>query len=114
MADRAEMFQRARAMRHEPTEAEQVMWRLLRSRRFEGLKFRRQVPIGRYIADFVCLSPRLIIECDGGQHADNAYDAARDAWFEVQGFRVMRFWNDAVVSETDGVAEMLLIGLGRR
>jgi very-short-patch-repair endonuclease len=114
MADRAEMFQRARAMRREPTEAERVMWRLLRSRQFEGLKFRRQVPIGCYIADFVCLSPRLIIECDGGQHADSAYDAERNAWFEAQGFRVLRFWNDAVVSETDGVVEMLLAALGRR
>jgi very-short-patch-repair endonuclease len=114
MADRAEMFQRARTMRHEPTEAERVMWNQLRSRRFEGLKFRRQFPIGRYIADFVCFSPRVVIECDGGQHADNTYDAERDAWFEAQGFRVLRFWNDAVVNETDGVVDTLLATLGRR
>jgi hypothetical protein len=61
MADRAEMFERARAMRREPTEAERVMWRLLRSRRFGGLKFRRQFRIGRYIADFICLDPRVVV-----------------------------------------------------
>ena len=81
---------RARAMRHGPTEAERKLWHLLRDRRFSGFKFRRQVQIGRYIVDFVCPAKRLIVEVDGGQHAENAYDAARDAWLMAEGFRIRR------------------------
>ncbi len=69
----------AREMRHDPTRAEQAVWRLLRGRRFRGLKFRRQVPVGPYIADFACIEAGLIVECDGGQHGD-ARDAERDAF----------------------------------
>ena len=89
------------------------MRRLLRSRQLAGLKFRRQVPIGGYIADFVCLYPRVIVECDGDQHADSVYDEARDAWFRSQGFRVFRFWNKESLEETEGVLETLL-QLGER
>ncbi len=112
MPERPIMLARARAMRKESTDAERLMWRMLRSRQLEGLKFRRQLPIGPYIADFACLNPRVIVECDGGQHVDNAYDAERDAWLKAQGFRVFRFWNDHVLRETDGVAHLLLTELG--
>ncbi|MBX9907437.1 MAG: endonuclease domain-containing protein [Beijerinckiaceae bacterium] len=98
---------RSRAMRREPTDAEQKLWLLLRGRRFNDFKFRRQVRIGRYIADFVCLERRLIIEADGGQHADNAYDEERDAWLVAQGFRVRRFWNTDILQRPDEVAETI-------
>jgi very-short-patch-repair endonuclease len=101
-------------MRHDPTPAEQRLWRMLRGRSFKGLKVRRQVPIGPYIADFVCFDPRAVIECDGSQHADSGYDAARDAWFEAQGFVVLRFWNNAVLEEPEGVEAVLLSTLWRR
>ena len=94
---------RARAMRREPTEAERHLWRLLRDRRFASLKFRRQETIGRYIVDFVCYERRLVVEVDGGQHADNAYDVERDAWLGSRGFRVIRFWNTDVLSNPEGV-----------
>jgi very-short-patch-repair endonuclease len=79
-------------MRHEPSATERLLWKTLRDRRLEGLKFRRQFPIGRYIADFVCLRHRLIIEADGPFH-DSERDAQRDAWLESQGFRILRFTN---------------------
>ena len=88
---------RARAMRAEPTEAERRLWRLLRDRRFNGFKFRRQEQLGPYIVDFVCFEKKLVVEADGGQHADSAYDAKRDAWLTSRGFTVLRFWNDEVL-----------------
>ena len=79
--------QRARELRHNATEAEQLLWECLRSRRLAGFKFRRQTPIGRYIVDFCCVEARLIVELDGGQHQDQqGYDAARDAWLRERGF----------------------------
>ena len=85
---------RARALRQSSTDAERHLWNALRNRKLGGLKFRRQHAIGNYIADFVCLERRLIVELDGGQHADaTAYDAARSAWLATQGFRVVRLWN---------------------
>jgi very-short-patch-repair endonuclease len=80
-------------MRHEPTDAERKLWYSLRGRRFAEYKFRRQVPIGPYIADFVCHERKLIVELDGSQHADAPRDAARDAWFVAHGYRTLRFWN---------------------
>jgi len=80
----------ARKMRREPTLNERALWRLLRDRRLEGVKFRRQVPIGRYIVDFLSLRHRLIIEADGPTHEDSPHDLARDAWLRSQGFRVER------------------------
>ena len=80
----------------------------LRGGRLDGLKFRRQVPLGSYIADFACFDPKLIIECDGGQHADSAYDERRDAWFSEQGFRVLRFWNGHVADDIESVVEAIL------
>ncbi len=100
---------RARGMRHDPTEAEKKFWWLVRDRRLGGFKFRRQTPVGRYIADFICIDARLIVELDGGQHAQRArYDAAREAFLAAQGFRVMRFWNGEVLKNPAGTAEILL------
>ena len=88
----------ARHMRHDPTEAERVLWLALRGRRFLAWKFRRQAPVGPFIADFLCFEARLIVEVDGGQHAENPRDAERDRWFEANGFRVLRLWNHEVLS----------------
>jgi very-short-patch-repair endonuclease len=98
---------RARGLRRDMTEAERALWYLLRSRRFSGFKFRRQMPIGHYIADFVCLECRLIVEADGGQHAESTYDERRDRWLKDQGFRVLRFWNFDILRKRDEVAETL-------
>ena len=73
-----------------------------------GYRFRRQVPLGPYVADFACFEARLIVELDGGQHADRTVeDAAREAWLEAEGFRVLRFWNNEVLGNTDGVTEAI-------
>ena len=96
----------ARALRANQTEAEKRLWWRLRDKQVEGFRFRRQVPIGPYIADFVCPSEKLIIEVDGGQHAENEeYDAARTALLEDAGYRVLRFWNNEVFENLDGVLE---------
>jgi len=94
-------------MRNEPTEAERKLWLLLRDRRFSGFKFRRQVQIGRYIVDFACPAKRVIVEADGGQHAENGYDAERDAWLTAQGFRIRRFWNAEISTRPDEVRDTL-------
>ncbi|HVA81990.1 MAG TPA: endonuclease domain-containing protein [Candidatus Binataceae bacterium] len=99
----------SRRLRREMTDAEQALWKRLRGRRFAKLKFRRQLPIGRYIVDFCCFEKKLVVELDGGQHMDRqAYDARRDRFIEVQGFRVVRFWNDVVLRETNSVIEQIL------
>ena len=94
---------RARALRVDLTNAERKLWYALRDRRFAGYKFRRQVPVGPYIADFLCYSARLVIEVDGGQHAESARDARRDRWLAENGFRVLRFWNNEVLQNLEGV-----------
>lgn len=104
---RAKLGQRARSMREEPTEAEHKLWLLLRDRRFSGFKFRRQVQIGSYIVDFVCPSKRLIVEADGGQHAESTYDEVRDAWLKAQDFRIRRFWNADILRRGDEVRDTL-------
>jgi very-short-patch-repair endonuclease len=102
----------ARALRANQTEAEARLWRMLRDRRLAGAKFRRQAPVGPYIADFVCLAAKPIVELDGGQHAENAEaDASRTAWLEDRGFRVLRFWNNDALANTDGVLEEVLAAL---
>jgi very-short-patch-repair endonuclease len=96
--------ERARQLRKNMTDAERKLWHYLRLRQLEGHKFRRQVRIGPYIADFVCLKAMLVIEVDGGQHADaRAYDSRRDDFLRGQGYRVLRFWNNEVLSNMDGV-----------
>lgn len=101
----------AKEMRHAPTDAERQLWSRLRATRLSGWKFRRQQPIGPYIADFACLEARLIVEVDGSQHADSARDAARDEWLGAQGFRIMRFWNNEVLENEDGVLVTILAAL---
>ena len=93
---------RARSLRRDATDAERELWQRLRNHQLAGAKFRRQVPVGHYIADFLCADARLIVEVDGGQHSDAA-DAARTAWLEAQGFRVIHFWNNDVLSNPEGV-----------
>ncbi|MBI4669218.1 MAG: endonuclease domain-containing protein [Elusimicrobia bacterium] len=98
----------ARNLRKNLTDAEQKLWRFLRLRQMEGWKFRRQQPIGQYIVDFVCNEKKLIIEIDGGQHTERQnYDQKRTEWLESQGFKVLRFWNNQVLQETDAVREMI-------
>ena len=102
----------AREMRHEPTLAEQALWRILRRRAFHGMKFRRQVPVGPYIADFLCAEAKLIIEADGGQHG-GVGDEQRDVWLEAQGYRVIRLWNSEVLEHGDeGAHAALEVRLG--
>jgi adenine-specific DNA-methyltransferase len=91
--DRKTLRTRARAMRHVPTDAEKKFWWMVRDRRLGGYKFKRQHPVGNYIADFVCIEAKLVVELDGRQHAEKQkYDAKRDAFFESQGFRIVRLW----------------------
>ena len=97
----------ARALRNHPTDTERALWRHLRQRQFKGFKFRRQHPIGSYIVDFVCLENKLIIEVDGGQHAASAQDLGRTSWLEDRGFRVLRFWNNQVLSEIEAVTKAI-------
>ena len=86
------------------TDAEKLLWRHLRLRQFAGYKFRRQHPLGNYIVDFVCLEAALVLEVDGGQHAEyEDKDAIRTQWLEAKGLRVMRFWNNEVLSNIEGV-----------
>ncbi len=100
-------------MRRDATEAENALWRLLRNRSLGDAKFRRQCPIGRYVADFVCMERRLVVEADGGQHADSKADAARAGWLESQGFDVLRFWNRDILDNPEGVAASILEALER-
>lgn len=89
------------------TEAETKLWSRIRDKQL-GVKFRRQQPMGDYIVDFVCFKNKLIIEIDGGQHCDNRRDKQRDRWFCGQGFNVIRFWNNDVLSNLDGVTKTIL------
>jgi very-short-patch-repair endonuclease len=96
-------------MRGDATKAENILWQALRNKQLEGLKFKRQVPLGGYILDFVCFDVKLIIEVDGGQHSESRTDIERDRYFESQGFRTLRFWNDDVESNIDGVCRHILM-----
>ena len=103
----AKICRRARALRARMTDAERKLWFALRDRRIAGFKFRWQVPIDRFVADFVCFEARLVIEVDGGQHAGSLQDRWRDRWFAANGFRVVRFWNSEVLSNLEGVLTVL-------
>ena len=105
---------RARVLRARMTDAERKLWFALRDRRFANFKFRRQVPVGSFIADFICYAARLIVEVDGGQHADSSTDARRDAWFAANNFLVLRFWNNDVLSNLEGVLASIIEALERR
>ena len=102
---------RAKKLRQNMSEAETRLWHHLRAGRLNGYKFRRQQPMGNYIVDFVCVTPKLIIEADGGQHAEQAeYDQARSLYLSGLGFTVLRFWNDEILRQTDEVlAEILRV-----
>jgi len=99
---------KARLLRRNQTEAETVLWNVLRNRGLKSMKFRRQVPVGHYIADFLCKEAMLIVEVDGGQHAAQVeYDQARDEYLRACGYEVVRFWNNEVLTNLEGALETL-------
>jgi very-short-patch-repair endonuclease len=109
-------IKRARALRKNMTKAEVLLWQQLRRRQVGGFKFRRQMPVGPYIADFACAERRLIVEVDGATHAEDdemTYDARRTAYIETQGWTVHRVWNSDVYENMSGVIEGLLLELER-
>lgn len=111
MSDRNTLHN-AKALRANQTEAELRLWYYLRAHRFMGLKFKRQKPIGNYIVDFVCVERRLIVEIDGGQHADEVeYDQCRDSWLRSQGYTILRFWNNEVMQQMEDVLEKIRFSL---
>ena len=97
------MLSRAHALRYDATPAERKLWQTIRNRQLDGLRFRRQVPLGPYIADFFCIAAQLVIELDGVSHIDSATDARRDAWMLARGIRVLRFPNADVLGNLEGV-----------
>ncbi|RDZ27020.1 endonuclease domain-containing protein [Lysobacter silvisoli] len=101
----------ARHLRRGMTDAESRLWFHLRNRALDGRKFRRQVPIGPYVVDFVCVQARLALELDGGQYVGFTKDPARTAFLRKQGYRVLRFWNNDVLQRTDAVLEQVLTAL---
>ena len=103
--------QRARGLRRQSTKAELKLWNRLRARSIDGCKFVRQEPIGRYVVDFVCRERRLVIEVDGGQHATDTRDILRDRWLADHRYRVLRFWNNDVLGNIDGVLETIATAL---
>ena len=106
------LTKKARLLRKLQTDAESLLWYHLRGKRFEGYKFRRQDPIDRYIVDFVCRKHRLIVELDGGQHLESAaYDEERTRYLEAQGYTVIKFWNNELLTQTNNVLEEILNNL---
>ncbi|HUL23003.1 MAG TPA: DUF559 domain-containing protein [Thermodesulfobacteriota bacterium] len=101
----------ARRLRKYSTNTEQHLWRHLRDKQIEGFKFRRQQPIGRYVVDFVNLEKKLVVEVDGGQHAIDARDKIRDEWLRAEGYEVLRFWDNQVLSNLEGVLETIRASL---
>ncbi|MBT9460185.1 MAG: endonuclease domain-containing protein [Rugosibacter sp.] len=98
----------AKHLRHHMTESETRLWQHLRAHRLNGEKFRRQQPMGFYVVDFVHFGARLIVEADGGQHNDAPRDESRDAWLRAQGFKVLRFWNNEIMNNLEGVLETIM------
>ena len=109
MSEHPPHVRRSRQLRANMTEAESRLWLQLSRGRLEGWKFRRQVPLGPYFADFLCLEAKLVIEVDGSQHleTERQHDAERDAWLGSEGFRILRFWNNQVLNEMGGVLEAI-------
>ena len=105
------LLTRACSMRSAMTPAEAILWRILRAKRLDSFKFKRQAPIGYYIADFVCYASQIIIEADGSQHAESETDRRRTAWLEGQGFTVLRFWNADILARPDDVAQAIFAAL---
>ena len=98
----------AKHLRHHMTESETRLWQHLRAHRLNGEKFRRQQPMGFYVVDFVHFGASLIVEADGGQHNDAPRDESRDAWLRAQGFKVLRFWNNEIMNNLEGVLETIM------
>ena len=106
------MTARAKRLRRNSTDAERNLWRHLRSRQLGGHRFRRQQPLGPYIVDFVSLDSKLVVEVDGGQHIELVgCDDRRTGWLESQGFRVLRFWNNQALTETEEVTQTIMMAL---
>ena len=103
---------RSRSMRSNQTDAEAVLWNELRNRRLMRMKFRRQVPIGNYIVDFVSAEHKLIVEVDGSQHAESDYDQKRDSELKALGFVVLRFWDGDVLKEINNVCDTIIAAVG--
>ncbi len=101
----------ARRLRRNSTDAERKLWKLLRDRQLMGVKFRRQVPVGPYVADFLCFEARLVVEVDGGQHAASGVDVDRTAHLEREGFWVLRLWNNDVLTNAEGVLAKIALAL---
>ena len=98
----------ARKLRRNTTDVERLLWNYLRDRQLDSFKFKRQQPLGNFIVDFICFESKLIVELDGGQHAENLEpDLARTHWLESQGFSVIRFWNNDVLQNIDGVWQVI-------
>jgi very-short-patch-repair endonuclease len=105
----------ARELRSNLTDAERRLWQKLKRRQIAGVKFRRQQPIGHFIVDFVCFERRVIVEVDGGQHAEQLhYDQQRTRWLEAQGYRVLRYWNNDVLANTEAVVQAVLDAVEKR
>jgi very-short-patch-repair endonuclease len=98
----------ARSLRKNMTDVERLLWSKLRGSQLQDFKFRRQHPLGHYIVDFVCIELKLVVELDGGQHSDQKdYDERRSQWLGERGFKVVRFWNNDVIENLEGVMERL-------
>ena len=109
------MLRFTRELRKNATDAERLLWSRLRRRQLSGFKFRRQHSVGPYICDFACVDARVVVELDGSQHVDQSgYDERRDSFLRSRGFRVLRFWNNDVLSQTDVVVETIYEALYRR
>jgi very-short-patch-repair endonuclease len=107
-----EITANARLLRAGMTDVERMLWRSLRGKQVANFRFRRQHPIGKYIADFACIERKLLIELDGGQHQDQAvYDERRTIYLQSQGWEVLRFWNNDVVGNLDGVLSNIAAAL---
>lgn len=105
---------RARELRREMTVAERKLWQVLKGRGVDGHRFRRQHPLGPYVADFACLEAGVVIEVDGGQHQDSTTDQRRDSSMRGRGFKVLRFWNNEVLTNLEGVCSVIAQALAER
>jgi very-short-patch-repair endonuclease len=107
---RVDQFKRTQAkmLRHALTDAERDLWQLLRSRQLSNVKFRRQVPLGPWVVDFVSFEQMLVVEADGSQHAESTRDRVRDADLQKRGFRLLRFWNNDILQNADGVLQQIM------
>jgi very-short-patch-repair endonuclease len=109
-AERSSALRKAKQMRSEPAETEHRLWQILRAKRFGDWKFRRQARIGRYTPDFVCHRAKLIVEVDGGHHSPEK-DRARDEWLGSHGFRILRFWDNDIFTNEEGVLTVIASAL---